>query len=96
MSTSAGWTYPSREHTQTALGLPCQPCNRNDCPRDLVCLTDLPPELVFERLSAWVRDALGWQPPSPWAASVGRLLGQCEAPVCSLGPNGSLANIGAD
>jgi ADP-heptose:LPS heptosyltransferase len=61
-STSAGWTYPSPEHTQTALGLPCQPCNRNDCPRDLVCLRDLPPELVFERLSAWVREALGWKP----------------------------------
>jgi heptosyltransferase-2/heptosyltransferase-3 len=59
-STSLGWSYPAAEHTQVALGLPCQPCNRNECPRELVCLTDLAPEAVFARLAEWARQALGW------------------------------------
>jgi hypothetical protein len=35
-STDSGWTYPPAEHTQTALDLECQPCNRNVCERGLV------------------------------------------------------------
>lgn len=41
-------------------------------------------------------DALAWEPHAPWTGSASRLLEQCEAPVCRLGPNGPLANIGAD
>lgn len=62
-STSSGWTFPHPSHTQTALGLPCQPCNRNDCPRDLVCLRDLEPAVVSERLSSWLARELNWDLP---------------------------------
>lgn len=61
-ATSAGWTHPSPEHTQTALGLPCQPCNRNECGRDFACLRDLGPEAVFRTLREWVERVLGWGP----------------------------------
>lgn len=59
-STSEGWTHPAAEHTQTALGLDCQPCNRNTCDRERACLTGLEPDAVFERLAPWVRQTLGW------------------------------------
>lgn len=62
-STSEGWTYPGSDHTQTSAGLECQPCNRNDCPRELVCLTELLPETVFHRLDGWLPGALGWTRP---------------------------------
>ncbi len=60
-STSAGWTYPGPDHTQVALGLECQPCNRNRCDRGLACLEDLAPERVFGELRAWTCSALGWE-----------------------------------
>jgi heptosyltransferase-2/heptosyltransferase-3 len=59
-STSAGWTYPAPDHTQIALGLPCQPCNRNECDRDYACLRDLPPDRVFAELASWAEKSLGW------------------------------------
>ncbi len=59
-STSAGWTHPSAAHTQVALGLDCQPCNRNTCDRDRACLVDLPPDRVFEALEGWAAGTLGW------------------------------------
>ena len=62
-ATSAGWTHPAVEHTQTALGLECQPCNRNECERDFACLTGLEPALVLEELSAWARNTLVWGDP---------------------------------
>ena len=45
-ATSWGWTFPSPEHRHVALGLDCQPCNRNSCP-DMRCLTELTPEAVL-------------------------------------------------
>lgn len=48
-STSDAWTYPSPEHGDLRLGLPCQPCNRNEC-ASLRCLTDLAPEAVLPEL----------------------------------------------
>lgn len=48
-STSDAWTYPSPEHGDVRLGLPCQPCNRNECAH-LRCLTDLLPEAVLPEL----------------------------------------------
>jgi heptosyltransferase-2/heptosyltransferase-3 len=59
-STSEGWTHPAIKHTQIALGLDCQPCNRNQCDRDRECLIRLEPQVVFDRLSGWVRQTLGW------------------------------------
>jgi ADP-heptose:LPS heptosyltransferase len=59
-STSAGWTYPTAEHSEIALGLDCQPCNRNECPRDYACLRGLPPEDVSGRLTSWANTTLGW------------------------------------
>ena len=61
-STSAGWTHPAAEHTQIALGLDCQPCNRNRCGRDdLACLRDLEPERVAGAIGEWVTGTLGWR-----------------------------------
>jgi len=48
-STSDAWTYPSDEHGDVRLGLPCQPCNRNECDT-MQCLTDLTPEAVLPEL----------------------------------------------
>lgn len=48
-STSDAWTYPSPEHGDLRLGLPCQPCNRNEC-ATMHCLTDLAPEAVLPEL----------------------------------------------
>ncbi len=48
-STSDAWTYPSAEHGDVRLGLPCQPCNRNECDT-MRCLTDLTPEAVLPEL----------------------------------------------
>ncbi len=59
-STSAGWTHPAPEHTQIALGLECQPCNRNTCDRARACLADLGPDRVFADLEGWVAGTLGW------------------------------------
>lgn len=46
-STSSGWTYPSKIHTDISMGLSCQPCNKNSCPIDFLCLKKLTPDLVF-------------------------------------------------
>jgi len=52
-STSPAWTFPGPGHAHVALGLPCQPCNRNECP-DPRCLTELTPETVLPALlRAW-------------------------------------------
>jgi len=59
-STSSGWTFPSQNHTDFSLGIDCQPCNRNECPIEVKCLTDLLPEVVFSRLSVWVDSQPGW------------------------------------
>jgi len=59
-STSSGWTFPANTHTDCSLGLHCQPCNRNECPINVQCLTDLLPEDVFEQLSVWTHTNLGW------------------------------------
>lgn len=51
-STSSAWSFPSPEHGHMALDLPCQPCDQNECERDLLCLRDLTPDMVlpeFER-----------------------------------------------
>lgn len=48
-STSDAWTFPSPEHGDVRLGLPCQPCNRNEC-ATMQCLTDLTPEAVLPEL----------------------------------------------
>lgn len=49
-STSPGWTFPSSEHAHIALNLPCQPCNKNHCPRaDRRCLTALTAAPVAEK-----------------------------------------------
>jgi ADP-heptose:LPS heptosyltransferase len=48
-STSDAWTYPSTEHGDVRLGLPCQPCNQNECDT-MRCLTDLSPEAVLPEL----------------------------------------------
>ncbi|MHB8765505.1 MAG: glycosyltransferase family 9 protein [Deferrisomatales bacterium] len=59
-STSSGWTHPAPIHADHALGLECQPCNRNECDRELACLAELPPERVLAALLAWAGEALGW------------------------------------
>jgi ADP-heptose:LPS heptosyltransferase len=59
-STDAGWTHPAAEHTQTALELSCQPCNRNRCERGLACLTGYPPERALQALREWASGCLGW------------------------------------
>lgn len=48
-STSGAWTFPAPEHAHIALGLPCQPCNKNHCPQNQRCLTELPAEPVAEK-----------------------------------------------
>jgi heptosyltransferase-2/heptosyltransferase-3 len=60
-STSGGWSHPAAEHTHLALGLECQPCNRNQCDREFSCLIGLEPEAVWRELQLWGRTALGWQ-----------------------------------
>ncbi len=60
-STSGGWTHPAPEHHHVALGLECQPCHSNRCPRDVECLRGLLPELVMDELAGWAEDILGWE-----------------------------------
>lgn len=48
-STSNAWTFPSPEHADIAAGLPCQPCNRNQCD-NLRCLNELSPETVARKV----------------------------------------------
>lgn len=47
-ATSRSWSFPGPEHFHMALGLDCQPCNRNECthPDPLACLVRLTPEAV--------------------------------------------------
>ncbi|MBI5015086.1 MAG: glycosyltransferase family 9 protein [Deltaproteobacteria bacterium] len=59
-ATSGAWTHPAPEHTHLALGLECQPCNRNRCDRGLACLTGLTADAVADALCLWARDTLGW------------------------------------
>ena len=59
-ATSWGWTHPAAQHTHLALGLECQPCNRNQCDREFACLVGLEPEAVWQELEPWGRRVLGW------------------------------------
>lgn len=46
-ATSSGWRFPSADHEDICLDLPCQPCNQNTCARkDHACLENLEPERV--------------------------------------------------
>jgi heptosyltransferase-2/heptosyltransferase-3 len=50
-ATGRGWLYPSPEHKDVFLDLPCRPCNKNTCARkDHACLENLLPEVVARRL----------------------------------------------
>jgi ADP-heptose:LPS heptosyltransferase len=49
-STGLAWVFPSPEHTEIALDLPCQPCTRATC--HTRCLTDLTPEAVTDGMLA--------------------------------------------
>lgn len=56
-ATSEGWTHPSPIHQTVKKGLPCQPCNKNNC-ADLSCLTTLTVDEVmagFERIRPYLR-----------------------------------------
>jgi ADP-heptose:LPS heptosyltransferase len=47
---STAWTFPGPGHEDVALGLDCQPCGENDCPkRYMRCLIELMPEGVLPR-----------------------------------------------
>lgn len=46
-ATDKSWDYPSPKHSNISLGLPCQPCNKNECSLGIVCLKDLLPEQVL-------------------------------------------------
>lgn len=43
-----------------------------------------------------VVDALAWEPASPWTEACARAIGETATPVCHAGPDGPLAQIGAD
>ena len=51
-ATSKAWSFPAPEHFHMALGLDCQPCNRNECanPDQLACLVRLTPEAVCQAM----------------------------------------------
>jgi heptosyltransferase-2/heptosyltransferase-3 len=50
-ATSSGWRFPSPEHEDIYLDLPCRPCNQNTCARkDHGCLENLEPERVAARV----------------------------------------------
>lgn len=52
-ATSSGWRFPSPQHQDVHLDLPCRPCNRNTCARnDYACLENLEPEQVAARVLA--------------------------------------------
>ena len=58
-ATSEGWTHPATIHQTVKKGLPCQPCNKNNC-TDLSCLTTLTADEVmagFERLWSYLRSS---------------------------------------
>lgn len=57
-STSVAWDFPSPEHKSVALRLKCQPCNHNHCP-DPICLINLLPETVAERLLSHLKEFAG-------------------------------------
>jgi heptosyltransferase-2/heptosyltransferase-3 len=47
-STSQAWTFPGPDHTDIALKIPCQPCNKDICPLGTnECLHKLSPEKVL-------------------------------------------------
>jgi len=54
-ATSKGWTFPSPDNADCQLNLPCQPCNKNSCPRDHECLVKLTPELVLPQVLEHMR-----------------------------------------
>lgn len=63
-ATSGGWRYPSAEHVDVALGLPCQPCNTNTCPHGHArCLKDLSPAQVADAALAWMARVDTARPP---------------------------------
>ncbi len=50
-ATSGGWTFPAPDQryveAKQLMDMPCQNCNKNTCPYNLRCLTQLTAELVF-------------------------------------------------
>ena len=49
--TSTGWVFPAPEHGYISMGLPCQPCNADTCPKgNRACMMDLTPEKVLPEL----------------------------------------------
>lgn len=50
-SSSWGWTRPSPEHTDIALGLDCQPCGNETCQYERIkCMTDFTPDMVLPKV----------------------------------------------
>ena len=47
---SADWLFPSPDHEQLFLGLDCQPCNRETCPKEYECVRDFTPDMVLPEL----------------------------------------------
>lgn len=59
-ATSSGWRFPSDEHQDIALDLPCRPCNENTCRRnDFACLENLSPEVVASAVLARCQGSVG-------------------------------------
>lgn len=61
---SNAWTFPSSAHRDVALGLDCQPCNKNSCPIGIKCLKDLQPEQVLPQFIDSLQDASKARPNS--------------------------------
>ena len=53
-STDIYWDYPSSRHLNIALGLACQPCNKNTCGVGIICLEQLLPEMVLGQFMEFV------------------------------------------
>jgi heptosyltransferase-2/heptosyltransferase-3 len=56
-STSTAWTFPAPEHTDIALEISCQPCNKDVCPLGTnACLKDLLPDTVCKKIIGLLHD----------------------------------------
>ena len=54
-ATGTEWTFPSPEHMDMRLGLPCQPCDQNTCPIGIACLNTLLPQQVLPKVLEHMR-----------------------------------------